>query len=76
MQNMKEEALKSLEIMSKLLLRKHLAERLISIKTRDIIIDPFETMEWSEKKERSDKIITILETSKTEEEILQRVRML
>ena len=69
-------AMPSIEHMSKLLLKKCLAERVISGSTRDLILDSFDEMSWPEKKWRSEAITSILESSKTEEEILEKVSLL
>ena len=76
MEDMKILALESLGDMSDLLLRKCLVEKLISESTLDQIINPIEKMDWAEKKKRAEALISILETSKTEEEILQRASQL
>ena len=76
MEDIRTQALKSLSNLTSLILRKQLAERLISRSTADILTDPFKKMDWQEKKKRADELIPILETSKTEEEILQRASML
>ena len=76
MDNMKTQALKSMGNLLNIMLRKCLAEKSVSQSTLDQIINPIEKMDWSEKKKRAEELILILETSKTEEEILQRVSML
>ena len=76
MDNMKTQALKSMGNLLNIMLRKCLVEKSISQSTLDQIISPIEKMDWSEKKKRAEELILILETSKTEEEILQRVSML
>ena len=76
MDNMKTQALKSMGNLLNIMWRKCLAEKSVSQSTLDQIINPIEKMDWSEKKKRAEELILILETSKTEEEILQRVSML
>ena len=76
MDNMKTQALKSMGSLLNIMLRKCLVEKSISQSTLDQIISPIEKMDWSEKKKRAEELIPILETSKTEEEVLQRVSML
>lgn len=76
MDNMKTQALKSMGSLLDLMSRKCLVEKSISQSTLDQIISPIEKMDWSEKKKRAEELIPILETSKTEEEVLQRVSML
>ena len=76
MDNMKTQALKSMGSLLDLMSRKYLVEKSISQSTLDQIINPIEKMDWSEKKKRADELILILETSKTEEEILERAKEL
>ena len=69
---MKEQALKSLQKMGSIWLEKLLADRLMSQSTANQIIDPIEQMDWQQKKLVAEELTIILETSKTEEEILRR----
>lgn len=69
---MKEKALKSLLRMMKLFADKCLAEKLISMSTQEILLSGMPEMDWEEKYKRSQELISILETSKTEEEILDK----
>ena len=71
MNDIKQEALVSLEAMGRLLLRKHLAEKVISQSVLEELLEPFEKMDWLEKKERAEALIAILQTSNYEEEILR-----
>ena len=72
MKSMKEQALKSLQKMGSIWLEKLLADRLMSQSTANQIIDPIEQMDWQQKKLVAEELTIILETSKTEEEILRR----
>ena len=59
-----------------LMSRKCLIEKAVSQSALDKLIDSFEKMDWQEKKKRAEDLIAILETSRTEEEILQRAERL
>ena len=72
MKSMKEQALKSLQKMGSIWLEKLLADRLMSQSTANQIMNPIGGMDWLQKKIVADELVTILETSKTEEEILRR----
>ena len=72
MTDMRNQALKSGGTLIGILSRKCLAEKSMSKSTADQIIDPLENMDWPQKKKVADELIIILETSKTEEEILCR----
>ena len=76
MDSVKIQALEILGELSDKLLRMYLVEKSISQSTLDQITSPIGKMDWSEKKKRADDLIFILETSKTEEEILQRAAKL
>ena len=53
-----------------------LVEKSISESAKEQITSSFRKKDWAEKKKRAEEVISILETSKTEEEILQRVGQL
>ena len=72
MEIMEKQALKSLSMLMSVLLRKLLAEKSVSQYTIDQVTDPIGKLDWEQKKKVADELITILETSKTEEEILRR----
>lgn len=76
MNTMRIQALKSLSNLLSIMLRKSLAEKLVSQSTLDQITSPINGMDWSQKKQRAEDLIHILETSRTEEEILQRAEKL
>ena len=69
-----EPVLNTFQKMSRQLLKKHLVEGLISKNTLDIVISPLEDMTLEQKLKYASQLTTILKTSKTEGEVLERSR--
>ena len=70
------ETLEVLTTMVDKLVTMYLVEKSISESAKEQITSSFRNRDWAEKKKRAEEVISILETSKTEEEILQRVGQL
>lgn len=71
-ESLTESQLKTFHEMSEELLYKSLVERSISENTLDIVISPLGDMTLEKKQSYAKKLTTILKTSKTEMEVLQR----
>ena len=74
--DMKEKALESLQVLGNLFYEKCLGERSVSTSTRQKLLSGMPEMDWEEKYKRSEALIEILSTSKTEQEVLDRAAQL
>ena len=74
--DMKEKALENLQNLWMTAYKKLKREKLISQSTLDSLLIPMQKMDWEETFYRSEALIEILSTSKTEQEVLDRAAQL
>lgn len=68
----KDLALNMLHKLNDILVKKNLVDKSMSMQTMGILVSPMQDLEWEGKAKYAKQLIAILETSKTEEEILER----
>lgn len=71
-ENMKEQALKSIQTLSRVGTKAMLVQHLISSSTQEKILSGMPEMSWEKKNQYAIILTSILKTSKTEDEVLKR----